>query len=264
MRAPPDWARPRTRPAVGLADHPNRMMNGCSYRSMAKTDRDACAAACATDAACQGYSLNKVTRTCELKHTLTALRRDPLWESGTPSTGPASGASIRATGLVVYPANGDAARDFKLVGRLIDEAKAELDECSNRCKADQACVALDWGRRRIVQAIFRGDRVAFAVGAGGSLHGPDQEAVVPRWAGKIARRARCREPEVRSEAAANATRQLQESGHWPPLSGSSLAALRAGCRASPRLLACRAYMMAASGRSAFTRRAATRRLPRPR
>ena len=80
-----------------------------------------------------------------LKHTLTALRRDPLWESGTPLTGPAPGASIRAAALVVYPANGDAARDFKLVGKLIDEAKAEFDDCSNRCKADQACVALDWG-----------------------------------------------------------------------------------------------------------------------
>src|SRR5262249_49187324 len=91
VRAPPDWAAPKTRAAVGFADHPNRVMNGCSYRSMAKSDRDACASACATDAACQGYSYNKSSRACELKHTLTALRFDPLWTSGTPSPGPAPG-----------------------------------------------------------------------------------------------------------------------------------------------------------------------------
>lgn len=145
QRAPPDWAAPKTRPAVQFTDHPDRMMNGCSSRSMPKTDRDACAAACATDAACQAYSHNKVTRTCELKHTLTALRRDPLWSSGTPSPGPQPGASIRATALVMYPANVDAAQDLKLVGTLIDESPLDFDGCTNRCKGDQACVAVEYG-----------------------------------------------------------------------------------------------------------------------
>jgi hypothetical protein len=121
-------------------------MNGCSYRSMAQTERDACAAACATDAACQGYSYNKISRTCELKHTPTALRRDPLWTSGVPSTGPAPGRSIRADTMVRYPPNLDDALDFRLVGKLIDDAMAgDPEACSARCKSDQACVALEYG-----------------------------------------------------------------------------------------------------------------------
>jgi hypothetical protein len=145
VRAPPDWAAPKTRPPVGFADHPDRVMNGCSYRSMPKIDRAACAAACATDAACRGYSHNKVSQTCELKHTLTALRLDPLWTSGAPSPGPDPGRSIRANVMAAYPANGDLAKGFRLVGKLIDDAKAERQECSTRCKSDQACVALEYG-----------------------------------------------------------------------------------------------------------------------
>jgi hypothetical protein len=146
LRAPPDWAAPQPRPAVEFADHPNRVMNGCAYRAMPKTDRDACAAACATDAACRGYSHHKITRTCELKHTLTALRRNPLWSSGTPSPGPAAAASVRAPTMALYPADGDAHRDYKLVGKLIDDAKVrEFADCTNSCKSDQACVAIQYG-----------------------------------------------------------------------------------------------------------------------
>jgi hypothetical protein len=146
VRAPPDWATPRTRPAVGFVDYSNRVMNGCSYRSVPTTDRDACVSACATDAACRGYSYNKISRACELKHTLTALRFDPLWTSGAPSPGPTPGRSTRAEVMVSYPANIDDAKGLRLVGKLIDDAKAESrEECSARCKADQGCIAREYG-----------------------------------------------------------------------------------------------------------------------
>jgi hypothetical protein len=48
--------------------------------------------------------------------------------------------------MVGYPPNLDDALGFRLAGKLIDDAKAEDQEaCSARCKADQACVALEYG-----------------------------------------------------------------------------------------------------------------------
>jgi hypothetical protein len=118
-------------------------MNGCSYRSMPKTDRAACAVACATDAACQGYSHNKISQTCELKHMLTALRLDPLWDSGAPKPGLAA-ESIRAKVMVTFPDALAADKNLRLVGKLIDGVNADSQACEDRCKSDQACVALEY------------------------------------------------------------------------------------------------------------------------
>jgi hypothetical protein len=144
----PDRDASRTRPAIDFTDYPNTVMNGCSYKSIPKIERGACQATCAVDPACQAYSHNKITQMCELKHTLTALRLDPLWTSGVPSTAPAPGRSILPNSMVAYsercsdPSKVDCTR---IQGKLIDEAKAEgQDACWDRCESDPMCLAVEF------------------------------------------------------------------------------------------------------------------------
>lgn len=134
-------AATKTRPAVTFRDYPNDVMNGCSYKSIPKTERGACEAACSADATCQAYSHNKITQACELKHTLTARRLDPMWTSGAPSAGPAPGRSVRVDVMELYQVPG---KSMRLEGKLIDASKAESQEaCSERCKSDPLCLALE-------------------------------------------------------------------------------------------------------------------------
>jgi hypothetical protein len=116
-------------------------MNGCSYNSIPKLERGACEAACSADATCQAYSHNKITQACELKHTLTARRLDPMWTSGAPSAGPAPGRSSRVDVMAAYQVLG---KNMRLEGKLIDESKVDSQEaCSDRCKSDPVCLALE-------------------------------------------------------------------------------------------------------------------------
>src|SRR5262245_11896504 len=70
--------------AETFRSYPHGVMNGCTYKSIPKSDQRACQSSCASDAACAAYSHNKFTGTCDLKHTLTAIRIDPAWTSGLP------------------------------------------------------------------------------------------------------------------------------------------------------------------------------------
>ena len=48
--------------------------------------------------------------------------------------------------MALYPADGEPHKEYKLVGKLIDnDAGEEFADCSNRCKSDQACVAIQYG-----------------------------------------------------------------------------------------------------------------------
>jgi hypothetical protein len=143
IRPAPDRGASRTRPALGFNDYPNSVMNGCSYKSIPKIERSACQAACAVDPACQGYSHNKLTQACELKHTLTARRLDPLWTSGAPSAEPAPGRSVRAEAMAEFRTF-SIEKTVRLDGKLISEAKIESREaCSDRCEVDAMCLAAE-------------------------------------------------------------------------------------------------------------------------
>jgi hypothetical protein len=141
VRPAPARATSKTGPSVRFTDYPNSVMNGCSYKSIPKMARGACQAACAVDRICQGYSHNKITQTCELKHTLTARRLDPFWTSGAPSLGRTPGRSIRADAMVDY----QVPKNIRLQAKLIDEAEIDsLEACSVRCKSDSTCLALEF------------------------------------------------------------------------------------------------------------------------
>jgi hypothetical protein len=117
-------------------------MNGCSYESVPRIERDACESACSSDPTCQAYSHNKITKACELKHTLIARRLDPLWTSGAPSTGPIPARSARAAAMVAYY---DLAQNQRFEGKLIAADNAEtMDVCSARCKSDASCLAAEY------------------------------------------------------------------------------------------------------------------------
>jgi hypothetical protein len=138
--------RPPVRPAAGTQAErsfrrsSNSLINGCSYKSISKAGLEECQAACSADRGCKAYSYNKLTRACDLKHTLSALRLDPLWVSGTPSTGPAAERSSRAVAMVAY----ERASDQRLDGEVIDTVPA-ADEatCAQRCEVDRSCLAIE-------------------------------------------------------------------------------------------------------------------------
>jgi hypothetical protein len=136
----------RQQPSVKFSEYSNSVMNGCSYKRIHDAELDACEAACAADIACKSYSLNKIGRVCELKHTMTALRFDPFWTSGTPTASSQPGRSSRAHAMAPWQRKSAAGKDLKIVGRLIDEGKAEGEEaCSKRCMSDPRCVASELG-----------------------------------------------------------------------------------------------------------------------
>jgi hypothetical protein len=142
VRPASDRGASRTRPAVSFKDYPNSVMNGCFYKSIPGTERGACESACAKDPLCQAYSYSKINKTCELKHTLTALRRDPLSTSGVPSTQPVPGRSIRPSSMTLY---GPSVGSNRITGKLIDEAKSESRlACSRSCESDPMCLALEF------------------------------------------------------------------------------------------------------------------------
>ncbi len=142
VRPPQDRGSIRTRPAVNFTSYPNSLMNGCSYKSVPKVEREACEAACSSDSMCQAYSHNKITKACELKHTLIARRRDPLWTSGAPSTGPRPAQSARTDVMVTYY---DLGQNKRFEGTLIAADKTEtMDVCSALCTSDKSCQAVEY------------------------------------------------------------------------------------------------------------------------
>jgi hypothetical protein len=92
----------RQQTPVKFSEYSNSVMNGCSYKRIRNAELDACEAACAADIACKSYSLNKIGRVCELKHTMTALRFDPFWTSGAPTTSSQPGRSSRAHAMAPW------------------------------------------------------------------------------------------------------------------------------------------------------------------
>ena len=63
-----------------------------------------------------------------------------MWTSGAPSAAPA-GRSARVDVMVLYQVPG---KNMRLEGTLIDAAKIESQEaCSDRCKTDPLCLALE-------------------------------------------------------------------------------------------------------------------------
>lgn len=115
----------------------NSLMNGCSFKRLANVTLDACQEACGLSGECKAYSYNRMTQRCELKHTLTALRLDPMWISGAPATGLMPKASVRPVVMSDY--------ELDLIGidgELIETVANTTDDiCNSRCDSDPACFA---------------------------------------------------------------------------------------------------------------------------
>lgn len=146
VRPAPDASVSGLRPAIKFSEHPHAFMNGCYYKSIPSLDYEACREACAVDAACAAYDHNRLTHVCELKHTLTALRLDPLSTSGTPRPGPEPSWSARAQVMSDFYANFQRtsayAKRKRIEGRLIDEVKTQsLEQCADKCESDLMCLA---------------------------------------------------------------------------------------------------------------------------
>jgi len=134
------------RPSGDFIPYDNSLMNGCSYKSVDNLDKDQCQTTCGADGACAAYSYNKVTHACELKHTLTARRLEPMWTSGVPSPGPLSETSSRPTQMKPR----SMAEGRGLDGSVIDTSTMAEDsnapglDCARRCESDRTCRAVQF------------------------------------------------------------------------------------------------------------------------
>src|SRR5262249_32269846 len=117
----------------------------CSYKSIPNSTEETCKTGCSADLACAAYSYNKISHTCDLKHTLTARQLNPLWISGVPSTGPPSEKSSRAIKMGLAPIN----QSQRVEGSVIDATKIEDKYgnsgllCASKCESDSACLAVN-------------------------------------------------------------------------------------------------------------------------
>lgn len=131
----------RKRTLVPFLRHKSRSMLGCSYKRLLQSDESSCESACAVDAWCKAYSYEISKRTCDLKHTMTAVRLDPLSVTGVPSSDRAPAQSVRSERMVNYRSESGSA--VSLTGDVLVKAKGEdLDQCVSRCVSDPSCVAL--------------------------------------------------------------------------------------------------------------------------
>jgi hypothetical protein len=127
-----------------FTSYPNSQMNGCSLKSIPNLAEQDCNAACSVDSRCVAYSHNKLTSTCELKHTLTARRSNPTWTSGAPY-----GALSNQSSRRIRMKSATIAEGHRLKGALIDSVTIEDDRgdqgeiCASSCLVVSDCVAVE-------------------------------------------------------------------------------------------------------------------------
>lgn len=112
----------------------NYDMEGGDIRKVEKVEQQECVAACASDAACKGYSYDKWNRYCYLKNELSALILDPSAVTAVrPDTGEPKAAD-NAPRLDRRPGR-------KFSGDKTGErSKSTLEQCAADCREDSRCL----------------------------------------------------------------------------------------------------------------------------
>jgi ATP-dependent protease ClpP protease subunit len=133
---------------VEFHTYQNRTMSGCNLSRLSKYDRNGCEKACGANSECSAYSFNKVERICELKHTLTAVRIDPLWSTGVRASISAENIPTSRRGLVLTSPLPEP-RGVHFGRDLIGEQKQVLslssrDQCANACTSDNDCLGYSY------------------------------------------------------------------------------------------------------------------------
>jgi ATP-dependent protease ClpP protease subunit len=129
---------------AGFREYPDHMMSGCNLRRIDDSDVASCQAACDKATECLAYSFYKISRTCVLKHSLTAMRQDPLWTSGVQARFPAKEIPQSQRQFIMErplpdPPGVYVARD--LVGnRKQDLHMQSRGQCDNKCVTDSKCL----------------------------------------------------------------------------------------------------------------------------
>jgi hypothetical protein len=138
-------SRGSARQKIEFTTFPNTFLNGCRYASIPNVNSEQCEKKCSTDNACVAYSYNKVSRTCDLKNTLTARQGDPLWTTGVASSSRIPEKSLRPLEMKVR----GIAAEYRIDGMLLTASKASESispgiDCADSCMSDNACWASEY------------------------------------------------------------------------------------------------------------------------
>lgn len=110
----------------------------CELRRFHADDIDACEAYCAHNRECVGFSYSKSSGACSLKHTSSALRYDPLWETGIRPGIQIPQESIRNKVMDTNTNLSD--YGFVLKGNELDKSSKEsFNECTDYCLGEEKC-----------------------------------------------------------------------------------------------------------------------------
>jgi len=130
----------------------NSRIEGCALRILTTPNVESCETACTRSARCAAYSFGKMSHRCSLKHTVSALRFDPLSVTGSLALGQQPRKSIRIRQLVdlggpyaftqLRQEIGEDA-DF-IVGEELDQEHDQSQaRCTVRCATNSDCVAFE-------------------------------------------------------------------------------------------------------------------------
>jgi hypothetical protein len=135
---PKQGAAPQLNPAFPrFAKRPEHTM-ACELKRLQTADIDACEAYCANNRECVGFSYSRSSKVCSLKHTSSALRYDPLWETGVRPGFQVPRESIKNLAMDTNSRLSDYGSVLK--GKKLDEStKDSLDECANYCLREKNC-----------------------------------------------------------------------------------------------------------------------------
>jgi len=118
-----------------FAAYDNFDVHGKDLKQLAKIDLTDCAAACADEKRCIGYSFDKWNRYCFLKATATTMRLEPNTISGLTPTVIAPARASTPVSMQRYRN-----KAFPYSGQSTTRA-ASFEECEKRCADDAPCVA---------------------------------------------------------------------------------------------------------------------------
>jgi hypothetical protein len=130
--------------ATAFQAYDNYEGNGPDFGKINSSDVQACASACQTQAACQGYSYDKRVNLCTLKSSVTMLRFDPRFVVGLHSGAALPPTSELPTEMSLRPGISFSGGEYR------SEGQQTMDACQAKCESDKDCVGFTYAKTEAV------------------------------------------------------------------------------------------------------------------
>jgi ATP-dependent protease ClpP protease subunit len=139
--APKGPGASRSSQTLTFTRHDNRQMAGCESRRLKNVGITECEASCDRDRECYAFSYNKSARACSIKNWPTAMRLDPLWQTGIRPGIKDPEQSVRKTKMAQEAG-------VALQGKRLDFTEADsFEKCIEYCESEAKCLGVNYTQR---------------------------------------------------------------------------------------------------------------------